>query len=100
MLAILVLSDYIPGGKVSLLEQAINRNLLAFFIVVRRCFLIFELQKENNYVTFLTLTYAGKFADGVIELIDGYPVCVTAHSTVYLDCLRFYHMYYCCISGL
>ncbi|PWA61808.1 transferase [Artemisia annua] len=33
MLAILMLSDYIPGGKVSLLEQAINRNLLAFFIV-------------------------------------------------------------------
>ncbi|XP_024986284.1 uncharacterized protein At4g17910 isoform X1 [Cynara cardunculus var. scolymus] len=33
MLAIIMLSDYIPGGKVSLLEQAINRNLLAVFIV-------------------------------------------------------------------
>ncbi|GKD25907.1 putative membrane protein, partial [Tanacetum coccineum] len=33
MLAILMLSDFIPGGKVSILEQAINQNLLAFFIV-------------------------------------------------------------------
>ncbi|KAI3522641.1 hypothetical protein L1887_00584 [Cichorium endivia] len=32
-LGIIMLSDFISGGKVSILEQAISRNLLAFFIV-------------------------------------------------------------------
>lgn len=35
VLAILMLSDYIPGSKTSVLEEAFNRNLLGAFLLVR-----------------------------------------------------------------
>lgn len=31
-----MLSDYLPGGKVSAMEEAFNRNLLGSFLLVRR----------------------------------------------------------------
>ncbi|CAI9768121.1 unnamed protein product [Fraxinus pennsylvanica] len=33
LLAILMLSDYVPGGKVSAMEEAFNRNLLGSFLL-------------------------------------------------------------------
>ncbi|KAI8002797.1 Uncharacterized protein LOK49_LG08G00763 [Camellia lanceoleosa] len=33
VLAILMLSDYIPGHKIAVLEQAFNRNLLGSFLL-------------------------------------------------------------------
>ncbi|GJS53531.1 GWT1-like protein [Tanacetum coccineum] len=51
ILAILMLSDYIPGGKVSLLEQAINRNLLAFFIVANLLTGLVNLSMDTLFVS-------------------------------------------------
>lgn len=47
VLAILMLSDYIPGSKTSVLEEAFNRNLLGAFLLVRNipCRSIYSLYK-------------------------------------------------------
>ncbi|KAK1421455.1 hypothetical protein QVD17_23799 [Tagetes erecta] len=54
MLGILMLSDYIPGGKLSLLEQAINRNLLAFFIAANLLTGVVNLSINTLFVSPLT----------------------------------------------
>lgn len=36
VLAILTLSNYIPGNRISMLEEALNQNLLASFLLVRK----------------------------------------------------------------
>nr|XP_043634425.1 uncharacterized protein At4g17910 [Erigeron canadensis] len=75
MLAILMLSDYIPGGKVSLLEQAINRNLLAFFIVANLLTGLVNLSMDTLFVPPLIAL--------LILIVYAFVVCVAAALTDY-----------------
>ncbi|KAJ9555114.1 hypothetical protein OSB04_009728 [Centaurea solstitialis] len=70
MLAILMLSDYIPGGKVSLLEQAINRNLLAVFIVANLLTGLVNLSMDTLFVSPVTAL--------VILIVYGFITCAAA----------------------
>ena len=36
LLSVLMLADLIPGSKASVLEEALNRNLLATFLLVNK----------------------------------------------------------------
>ncbi|XP_076902787.1 uncharacterized protein At4g17910-like [Bidens hawaiensis] len=54
MLGVIMLSDYILGGKLSLLEQAINRNLLAFFIMANLLTGLVNLSVDTLSVSSLT----------------------------------------------
>lgn len=70
MLAIIMLSDYIPGGKVSVLEQALNRNLLAVFIVANLLTGLVNLSMDTLFVSPLTSL--------LILIIYGFIVCIAA----------------------
>lgn len=70
MLAIIMLSDYIPGGKVSLLEQAINRNLLAVFIVANLLTGLVNLSMDTLFASPVTAL--------VILIAYGFTTCAAA----------------------
>ncbi|KAL4592449.1 hypothetical protein LXL04_005444 [Taraxacum kok-saghyz] len=70
-LGIIMLSDYIPGGgKISLLEQAINRNLLAVFIVANLLTGLVNLSINTLFATPLTAL--------IILIAYGFIVCCAA----------------------
>ncbi|XP_076957869.1 uncharacterized protein At4g17910-like [Bidens hawaiensis] len=70
MLGVIVLSDYIPGGKLSILEQAINRNLLAFFIVANLLTGLVNLSVDTLSVSSLTAL--------TILIAYGFVICAAA----------------------
>ncbi|KAJ0952379.1 putative phosphatidylinositol anchor biosynthesis protein PIGW/GWT1 [Helianthus annuus] len=70
MLGVITLSDYIPGGKLSLLEQAINRNLLAFFVVANLLTGLVNLSVNTLFVSPLTAL--------IILIAYGFTVCAAA----------------------
>ncbi|KAI3716731.1 hypothetical protein L1987_67818 [Smallanthus sonchifolius] len=70
MLGVIMLSDYIPGGKLSLLEQAINRNLLAFFIVANLLTGLVNLSINTLFVSPLTSL--------LILIAYGFIICAAA----------------------
>ncbi|XP_071698347.1 uncharacterized protein At4g17910 [Rutidosis leptorrhynchoides] len=70
VLAIMMLSDYIPGRKVSLLEQAINRNLLAYFILANLLTGLVNLSMDTLSVPPLTAV--------LILIAYGFIICAAA----------------------
>ncbi|KAI7729035.1 hypothetical protein M8C21_010114 [Ambrosia artemisiifolia] len=70
MLGVITLSDYIPGGKLSVLEQAINRNLLAFFIVANLLTGLVNLSVNTLFVSSLTAL--------LILIAYGFIICAGA----------------------
>ncbi|KAK9072868.1 hypothetical protein SSX86_009303 [Deinandra increscens subsp. villosa] len=71
MLGVIMLADYIPGGgTLSLLEQAINRNLLAFFIVANLLTGLVNLSVNTLFVS--------PFTALLILIAYGFIICAAA----------------------
>ncbi|KAI3823583.1 hypothetical protein L1987_05022 [Smallanthus sonchifolius] len=70
MLGVMMLSDYIPGGKLSLLEKAVYRNLLAFFIVANLLTGLVNLSINTLFVSPLTAL--------LILIAYGFIICAAA----------------------
>lgn len=79
-----MLSDYVPGSASSALEDAINRNLLGSFLLVKTDILSFPklLPEKNNIylpVTLPMLLSPGKCSNWSGELVRGYSVFTTSY---------------------
>lgn len=99
-----MLTDYIPGSKISILEEAFNRNLLASFVLVSKtsCYSHRKLFMFHVFLLLWTVfcffLYAGKYFHWVGKLNDRHPIYLNNLSHIFVAWLHFLcvHDHWCC----
>lgn len=94
-----MLTDYIPGSKISALEEAFNRNLLASFVLVSKTscyshwklcmFHVFLLISKVCGLFSVFVICTGKYFHWVGKLNDRYPIYLNNLSHFFVAWLHF-----------